>query len=122
MNRRTRAGTGILDVGDGNPLDSHRPQRDLAPNQLLPLHVPLTGVRELHRFEIGDGAIGVDERGGHRFSGEVFHRAVEQLAERRHADADDVDALHGTRLGARQLGKAVEYRHDLLRPRIGEPE
>src|SRR5439155_25958282 len=111
----------VLDVGHGNPFDPHRAQRDLAADQVLTLHVTLTGVREVRRLEIRTSAPGVAERRRDGLAREVLDRALESLAERRHADADDVDGFHDGRLYA-QFGETVERGQDLVRARVGQSE
>jgi len=94
--RRTRAR--VVAVDDGNALEPHRPQRGLAADAVLAFEHALARVGEPGRIDLVLLARGVGQRCGHRLRRQCLDRAVEVLAQRGHADADDVDLRHGVLL------------------------
>ncbi|MNL31318.1 hypothetical protein D3C87_1530990 [compost metagenome] len=88
---RAGAGAGVVRVEDRNALQAIGPQRGLAPNAMLPLQGALARVAEprglygvLRESRISQGRINGLAR-------QVFHAALEVLAENRHPGANYID-------------------------------
>ena len=86
---------GVLDVHHRHALDAKGPQRDLAAHHVLPVHMPLHAVAEEHRLDRAHFAASVLQHALQRLTGQTFQTAVEMLAKIGHADAGDVDIVHG---------------------------
>ena len=89
-----RAGACVLDVDDRGVPQCQRQQRDLAANRMLALHHPLRRVGEEDRIDQADIAAAVVERCVGGLDRKLAHRAVEKLAERRHAHAGYINFGH----------------------------
>jgi len=106
---RACARAGVLHVENGNGLEAHGAQRDLAAHHGLPFERALRGVGEKGRFDVGHGQTRVRERRVHGVGRELLDALVEELAGRRHADAGNVNGrlgvAHGGLLSYKTIAK-----------------
>jgi hypothetical protein len=107
----------ILHVDDRDCLKAHRSQRALAADRVLVLHHALARVGEPRSVDIAKLGARVRQCERDRLARQILHGFLGKAAERRRADADDVDLLTHWRSPLRALAR--EHRHAGRPPACG---
>ncbi len=87
---RTGTGTGILDIGNRNPLETSGPQGNLPRHQILRLNCRLGGVCKKCGLNIIPLQTGVFQSLFNNFGSHVLDGTVQELPELRHSYSNDI--------------------------------
>ncbi|OPZ26331.1 MAG: hypothetical protein BWZ01_02147 [Deltaproteobacteria bacterium ADurb.BinA179] len=94
MQRRRCTGTGVFAVDDGNALESHIPEHDLAPYRVLVGEHAPEGIRHIGGLDVILLQPGVIQNELHGFVCHAPDCPLRVLAESDHAHTDDVHVIH----------------------------